>query len=271
MTENSVQAQEVQKWETENSAKELALSKDPTLDSIANTNSSSLKKYKNFFVGDDSFSALLKYELLTVCLGPLPGALGLFLRKMFYPKLFKKVGPGLVIGRNITFRHSNMIELGERVAIDDDCLIDAKGSGSEGIKIGNDVLIARGSIIQTKTGPISIGNRCSIGSQCQLSSGGGISIGESVMISGQCYIGGGRYFTNNREIPMMDQGTYTNGPVVIGDDVWLGAGVVVQDGVRIGKGCVVGAGVVVTENIPDFAIAIPNRKLLLLPRGESLL
>jgi acetyltransferase-like isoleucine patch superfamily enzyme len=55
---------------------------------------------------------------------------------------------------------------------------------------------------------------------------------------------------------MMEQGLYSNGPVVIEDDVWLGAGAIVLDGVRIGKGCIVGAGAVVTKDLPDYAIAI---------------
>ena len=55
---------------------------------------------------------------------------------------------------------------------------------------------------------------------------------------------------------MMEQGVYSQGSIVIGDDVWLGAGAVVLDGVRIGKGCIVGAGAVVTKNLPDYAIAV---------------
>ena len=55
---------------------------------------------------------------------------------------------------------------------------------------------------------------------------------------------------------MMEQGVYSKGPVVIGDDVWLGAGAMVLDGVQIGKGCIVGAGSVVTKNLPDYAVAV---------------
>jgi acetyltransferase-like isoleucine patch superfamily enzyme len=43
--------------------------------------------------------------------------------------------------------------------------------------------------------------------------------------------------------------------VVIGNDVWLGAGVVVVPGVTIGNGCVVGAGSVVTRSLPAGSIA----------------
>jgi len=249
---------------------EQAIAKKPLVKSLAETETSALKKYQMFFVGSSSFGALLKFELLTMLFGPLPGAIGLLLRKQFFPSLCKKVGAGVVWGRNVSLRHPGKIELGDRVAIDDYCLVDAKGSEAHGIKVGNDVLIARSSIIQAKNGPIVIGDSCSIGSQCQLSSVGGITLGQSVMMAGQCYIGGGRYHTADREIPMMEQGLYSQGPVLIGNDVWIGSGVIVQDGVRIGNGCVIGSGAVVTEDIPDFAIVIPNRKLLFLPRGESL-
>ncbi|NEQ84957.1 MAG: maltose O-acetyltransferase [Moorea sp. SIO2I5] len=75
-------------------------------------------------------------------------------------------------------------------------------------------------------------------------------------MAGNCYIGGGRYLSDRLDIPMMEQGVYSKGPVVIGDDVWLGAGAIVLDGVRIGKGCIIGAGAVVTKDLPDYAVAI---------------
>ena len=243
--------------------------KDPVLQKLFQPRESSLRKYQRFFVGSDGISALLAFEFLTFCFGSLPGALGFMLRKQCYPLLFKKVGSSVLWGRSISLRHPGKIIIGERVAIDDGCLLDGKGTGEDTvqIQIGNDVMIARDTIIQAKTSWIFIGDRCTIGSQCQLSSAGGIKIGNSVMMSGQCYIGGGRYHTEDQQTPMMDQGLYSKGPVVIEDDVWLGAGVIVQDGVRIGKGSVVGAGAIVREDIPPFTIAAPHQRLVLLPRG----
>ena len=43
-------------------------------------------------------------------------------------------------------------------------------------------------------------------------------------------------------------------PIVIGNNVWLGAGVVVAKGVTIGNGAVVTAGSVVTKDIPPNKI-----------------
>ena len=53
----------------------------------------------------------------------------------------------------------------------------------------------------------------------------------------------------------MDQGVYTKGPISIGDNSWLGTGVIVLDGVTIGNAAVIGAAAVVNKDIPPNAIA----------------
>ena len=45
-------------------------------------------------------------------------------------------------------------------------------------------------------------------------------------------------------------------PVTLGDDVWLGPGVVVMPGVTIGAGTVVGAGSVVVSDLPAGVLAV---------------
>jgi maltose O-acetyltransferase len=47
-------------------------------------------------------------------------------------------------------------------------------------------------------------------------------------------------------------------PITIGDNVWLGGGVIVCPGVRIGDNSVVGAGAVVTRDIPANVVAVGN-------------
>ncbi|MFX0538477.1 sugar O-acetyltransferase [Ornithinimicrobium sp. Y1847] len=47
-------------------------------------------------------------------------------------------------------------------------------------------------------------------------------------------------------------------PITIGDNVWLGGGVIVCPGVTIGKDTVVGAGAVVTKDLPDGVVAVGN-------------
>lgn len=47
-------------------------------------------------------------------------------------------------------------------------------------------------------------------------------------------------------------------PITIGDNVWLGGGVVVCPGVTIGENTVVGAGGVVTKDLPANVVAVGN-------------
>jgi maltose O-acetyltransferase len=47
-------------------------------------------------------------------------------------------------------------------------------------------------------------------------------------------------------------------PIVVGDNVWLGGGVIVCPGVSVGENTVVGAGAVVVRNLPANVIAVGN-------------
>lgn len=47
-------------------------------------------------------------------------------------------------------------------------------------------------------------------------------------------------------------------PITIGDNVWLGGGVIVLPGVTIGPGTVVGAGAIVTKDLPAGVVAVGN-------------
>jgi maltose O-acetyltransferase len=47
-------------------------------------------------------------------------------------------------------------------------------------------------------------------------------------------------------------------PITVGDNVWLGGGVIVLAGVTIGENTVVGAGAVVTRDLPANVVAVGN-------------
>ncbi len=217
---------------------------------------SPVRTYMDMTVGGRSYLKLMRYELVTGILGPLPGAAGFFFRKIFYPGLFKSVGKGLIIGRNVTIRHANNITLGNDVTIDDNCLIDARGAGEQGVCLEDGVIINRGCTIQAKAGYIRIGKRTSLGANSVVVSQDGVDIGEAVLTAGGISISTGLYHFGHRGLPVMDQGAYTRGPVHVGKHSWLGSGVMILDGVSLGEGVVVGAGSVVNKDIPAFALTV---------------
>lgn len=217
---------------------------------------SSLAKYQELVVGKRGISALLYHEIVVSLFGNFTGGLGFILRRLFYPGILRQMDKGVILGKNISLRCPNRIRLGKRVAIDEGCLIDARGDGDTGVIIGDEAIIGRHCAIQAKYGPIRIGRKTNVGPQCIMSGTNEIVLGEQLLIGPHCYIGGGCYHSDRTDIPMMQQGVYSRGPVIIEDDVWLGAGTVVLDGIHIGKGCIVGAGSVVTRNLPEYTVSV---------------
>lgn len=50
----------------------------------------------------------------------------------------------------------------------------------------------------------------------------------------------------------------SKGPIIVGDDVWIGADAIILSGVNIGSHAVIGAGSVVTKNVPEWEIWAGN-------------
>jgi acetyltransferase-like isoleucine patch superfamily enzyme len=58
-------------------------------------------------------------------------------------------------------------------------------------------------------------------------------------------------------------------PVIIEDDVVIGANAVVLEGVRVGKGAVVGAGAVVTKDVPPGVVVVGNPAKIIKEKDEK--
>jgi acetyltransferase-like isoleucine patch superfamily enzyme len=216
---------------------------------------------------------ILEYELLTFLLGPLPGGVGLFLRKVFYPWLFRRIGRGVIFGRSVIIRNPARIVLGDGVVIDDYVVLDG---GREGLRIGNEVIVNRGALIQAKVGPIRIGSRCDIGAETMIISQGLNVIEDMVSIGGGCKIGGGLSQIQNDGPTRGDadpddfagrgQVRVSKGAVRIGAKSVLEENVTVLDGAVIGSECIVGASAVIRGQIPDRSVVAPQERLVVVPR-----
>lgn len=226
-------------------------------------------KYASLFVGKRGLWPLLKYEFIQMFVAPVPGALGLWLRKVFYPRILKKVGRGVVFGRNITLRHPHKIEVGDNTFIDDLAVLDAKGESNAGIRIGANAFIGRNAALSCKEGSIELGDYANLSAGCSLLSETIIRVGRYAFLAGGCYlVAGGNHPITDTTKPIMFQPSEAKGGIEIGEDVWLGAGVAVLDGVAIGKGSVVGAGAVVAASLPDYSYSVGGRALRVRDRRE---
>jgi acetyltransferase-like isoleucine patch superfamily enzyme len=213
---------------------------------------SALQKYQRLVSGTNGIPGLLKYELITGLFGGLPGVLGLALRRFFYRFLFKKMGRGVIIGRHVTIRHPQRIELGNQVVIEDGVVLDAKGDAGDMV-IEDQVFIGRGTILTCRSGPLRIEAGSSISSYCRIGSG---RIGRKVLIAAYVYLITGGHRTDRWDMPVIDQPAEFKGGVEIGDCCWIGAFCGVMDGVRIGHNSLIGAHSLVTRDIPPYSIAV---------------
>lgn len=89
-----------------------------------------------------------------------------------------------------------------------------------------------------------------------------ISIGSNVLLASHVFISDnshGSYAGDEQDsspdIPPTER-KYSTAPVKIGDNCWIGEGVIIMPGVEIGYGCIIGAHSVVNSNIPDRTIAV---------------
>jgi len=233
------------------------IAKDNLSSELHQTSGGSLAAYRKKVLGKRTgIRHLLRYELAAVCCSNLGGGLGYLTRKKLMAPLFESCGKSPIFGKGVVLRKPGHIILGHNIAIDDYVMLDGCCEGDPAIRIGDRVVISNGCVIQAKTGPLNIGDNCDIGAHTIISSISTITLAPSVLIAGNCYIGGARYHLENKEIPIMNQGIYSRGPISIGEGTWIGASATILDGVSIGQGCVIGAGSLVTANIPDYAIAV---------------
>lgn len=232
-------------------------------------NKSSFKNYQEMMVGSYKLVDFIKYELITSFISPMPGALGLYLRKSLYKSLFKKVGRNVLFGKNITLKQPCKIKIGDRNIIDDYCQLIVGGDNNSGIELGNNIIMNQ-NVRLKGNGFLKIGDNTKINYASSITFGEYVNIGSNVLIGAYSYIIGGLIHRFDRiDVPIIAQGKSSKGGVVIEDNVWLGAGVTILNGVEIGRDSIIGAGSVVTKNIPEHSIAVGVPAKVIRKRNEK--
>lgn len=109
------------------------------------------------------------------------------------------------------------------------------------INIGDDVYIGPGCRFQSTMSTIEIGNK--------------VMFGPNVSIHGGDHRFDiiGRYMFDikeNEKLPKNDA------PVIIENDVWIGANVTILKGCHIGEGAIIGAGTIINTNVAPYSIIV---------------
>lgn len=125
---------------------------------------------------------------------------------------------------------------------------------NDNVSVGSGTRLHSG-VVLWGPGSIEIGSCCEVGFDSVIYSQQEVHIGSNCLFAAGCYIIDSNHGIERGEL-IRNQKSTVKGPVVIGDDVWLGAHVVVTSGVTIGDGAVIGAGAVVNRDIPPYAIAV---------------
>lgn len=216
---------------------------------------SRLEQYQDLILGTRSIWFLIKFETIILLFSRIPGALGIVLRKIFYPMILGRVGRGVVFGMDVFLRHPLKIEIGDGSIIDDGVLLDAKGVDNSGISIGENCYVGRGTIFSCKEGDIILKDYANISTYCNISSNSTVTIGEKTLLGPYVSVFATMHSFDKVDEAILDQG-WTSQGVEIADDCWLGAKVTVLDGVKIGESAVIGAGALVTTSLPPRVVAV---------------
>jgi acetyltransferase-like isoleucine patch superfamily enzyme len=193
-------------------------------------------------------------ELLPFLLKDVPGDVGERLRAEWYARILGGLGEGCRVGPGVTLRTPERIVLGDKVSIEGQVHLDARGAG---IRVGDATQVCFGSFLKNETpeGYIHVGAHSYIGSHSIIYGNKGVEIGDDVLAAPQMMIVPYQHIFADRDRIIREQGGLSD-RVVIEDDTYLGMSVRVFYGVTIGCGAVVGAGSVVRKSLPPYVVAV---------------
>lgn len=121
--------------------------------------------------------------------------------------------------------------------------------------LGSKSVIEDFATVNNGVGPVIIGDQTIIGLGNTII--GPVTIGNEVMLAQNIVVSALNHGYEDPNISPRRQ-KETCKPILISDDVWIGANSVITAGVTLGKHCIIGAGSVVTKDVPPFSVAVGN-------------
>ena len=135
--------------------------------------------------------------------------------------------------------------------------------GAECITIGERAKINRGVMLNAWPGLLTekpelvIGNDCHLGARSHISAAVSIRIGDNLLTGPNVLITDNSHGSSTRELLATHpdyRPLFSKGPVVIGNNVWIGTNACIMPGVKVGDGAIVAANSVVTHDVPANSV-----------------
>lgn len=144
------------------------------------------------------------------------------------------------------------------------CLI-----GSKHISIGQNTGFGDGLFLtvwdhyqdQEFTPTVKVGKNCWFGLYCHITAVNKILIGDNLLIGKWVTITDNSHGNTDYEsliVPPTKRPIISKGPVIIGNNVWIGDKATILPGVTIGDGAVIAANTVVTKDVPPYCVCAGN-------------
>lgn len=137
------------------------------------------------------------------------------------------------------------------------------------IQIGKAVMIMQDCTIHLY-GEVKIGDRCYFNRGCYVVSHEQLLIGDDCIFGQRVSIHDQDHRLEPVDVPPGERG-YDSSPVIIEDNVWVGADAIILRGVTIGYGSVVAAGSIVTKDVPPKSLVagVPAKVIKTLATSDS--
>lgn len=150
---------------------------------------------------------------------------------------------------------------GRLARIDSGCQISVTDGGR--LDIDDGASLGSNCHLTIQHGRLSIGRQTFIGPFTVIAVREEVAIGDGVLIAERVTIRDQDHEIHDPNGVPIAQAGFRTAPVVIGSDVWIGAGAVILKGVTIGSGAVVAANAVVNRNVATCEIVggVPARHL----------
>lgn len=136
------------------------------------------------------------------------------------------------------------------------------------ITIGDRISLRSGVVIDAQSGAIEIGRNVSLNDYTVLLGHGGIRIGDDVRVAAHVVMASFDHGYDDVDVPIRMQANVKK-PIVVEDDVWIGAGVKILGGTHIARGCVIGANSVVKGRTVPYGVYAGAPARLVKMRGGA--